>query len=316
MTQFHHIEAFLEMLSAERGAAINTIDAYRRDLSDFSAHITARGKSVVDAVPDDIRHYLGKLAAQGLAASSSARKLSAVRQFFKFLYAEGIRSDNPATIIDRPRLARPLPKTLSIDDVERLLEHARKQIDKAAAPQKLRALRLNCLVEVIYATGLRVSELVGLPVSAATSDERFLFVRGKGGRERLVPLSQPAKRSMAAYLRQLNVRLDGRAGDQPWLFPSRGRSGHLTRQRFGQELKELGLLAGIDPRQLSPHVMRHAFASHLVAHGADLRSVQQMLGHADISTTQIYTHVLDERLKQLVHDHHPLSARAISPAKY
>ncbi len=308
MNDFHHIEAFLEMLSAERGAALNTIDAYRRDLSDFSANISKSGTSFVAATPDDIRHHLGELSDQGLAASSTARKLSAVRQFFKFLYSEGIRSDNPATIIDRPRLNRPLPKTLSVDDVEQLLKHSRIQVEKAAPSHKLRALRLNCLVEITYATGLRVSELVGLPVTAATSDDRFLFVRGKGGRERLVPLSQPAKQAMRAYLCELNVKMAGRASDQTWLFPSRGTSGHLTRQRFGQELKELGALAGIEPRRLSPHVMRHAFASHLVAFGADLRSVQQMLGHADISTTQIYTHVLDERLKKLVHDHHPLSA--------
>ncbi len=308
MNDFSHIEAFLEMLSAERGAAENTIDAYRRDLSDFSASLMKRGKSVVDGDADDIRRYLGALVDQGLAASTSARKLSAVRQFFKFLYAEGVRSDNPATVIDRPRLSRPLPKTLSVEDVKHLLACSRNEIEKTTPSKKLAALRLNCLVEIIYATGLRVSELVSLPVTAATSDDRFLFVRGKGGRERLVPLSELAKQAMHAYLRELNVRLAGRANDQAWLFPSRGASGHLTRQRFGQELKHLALLAGIDPRHLSPHVMRHAFASHLVAFGADLRSVQQMLGHADISTTQIYTHVLDERLKQLVYDHHPLSS--------
>ncbi len=308
MSDFHHIETFLEMLSAERGAAPNTIESYRRDLSDFSASISKSGKSVVEVGADDIRQYLGELVDQGLAASSTARKLSAVRQFFKFLYAEGVRSDNPATVIDRPRLARPLPKTLSVEDVEQLLEHSRQQVTTARPSKKIGALRLNCLVEITYATGLRVSELVSLPITAATSDERFLFVRGKGGRERLVPLSEPAKQAMVAYVRELNVKLAGRASDQPWLFPSRGTSGHLTRQRFGQELKQLGTLAGIEARNLSPHVMRHAFASHLVANGADLRSVQQMLGHADISTTQIYTHVLDERLKQLVHDHHPLSS--------
>ncbi len=308
MNDFSHIEAFLEMLSAERGAAENTIEAYRRDLSDFSNHTTKRGKSVVDVNAEDIRGYLAGLVDQGLAASTTARKLSAVRQFFRFLYAEGVRSDNPATVIDRPRLSRPLPKTLSVEDVEHLLACSRNEIEKAPPSKKLATLRLNCLVEIIYATGLRVSELVSLPVTAATSDDRFLFVRGKGGRERLVPLSDPAKVAMHAYLCELNVRLAGRANDQVWLFPSRGASGHLTRQRFGQELKQLGLLAGIEPRHLSPHVMRHAFASHLVAFGADLRSVQQMLGHADISTTQIYTHVLDERLKQLVYDHHPLSS--------
>lgn len=295
------------MLSAERGAADNTLAAYRRDLEDFSARSQKRAGGLLNVDADDIRRYLADLSDLGLAASTAARKLSAVRQFYRFLYAEGIRVDNPSTVIDSPRQARPLPKTLSVEDVEKLLEQSRLLIQKSPPAKKLNALRLNCLVEIIYATGLRVSELVGLPVSAALSDDRFLFVRGKGGRERLVPLSEPSVEAMTAYLREMNVRLKGRAGDQPWLFPSRGASGHLTRQRFGQELKELGLAAGIEPERLSPHVMRHAFASHLVAFGADLRSVQQMLGHADISTTQIYTHVLDERLKQLVHDHHPLS---------
>ena len=308
MEDFHHIEAFLEMLSAERGAADNTLESYRRDLVDFSTHTKARRATLVEIDAGDIRDYLATLADRGLAASTSARKLSALRQFYKFLYAEGTRTDNPTTVIDSPRQGRPLPKTLSVDDVEKLLDCARAMVEKSRDSKKLNALRLNCLVEIIYATGLRVSELVALPVSAALSDDRFLYVRGKGGRERLVPLSEPAVQSMQAYLAALNVRLKGRADDQPWLFPSRGASGHLTRQRFGQELKELGIAAGIEPQRLSPHVMRHAFASHLVAFGADLRSVQQMLGHADISTTQIYTHVLDERLKQLVQDHHPLSA--------
>lgn len=307
MKDFHHIETFLEMLSAERGAAENTLEAYRRDLEDFAARIDKRSNGLLGVDAEDIRDYLAQLSDLGLAASSAARKLSALRQFYKFLYAEGIRSDNPTTVIDSPRRARPLPKTLSVEDVDILLEQSRLLVEKAQASKKLKALRLNCLVEVIYATGLRVSELVGLPISAALSDDRFLFVRGKGGRERLVPLSEPAVAAMKVYLRDMDIQMKGRANDQPWLFPSRGASGHLTRQRFGQELKELGLSVGIEAGRLSPHVMRHAFASHLVAFGADLRSVQQMLGHADISTTQIYTHVLDERLKQLVHDHHPLS---------
>jgi len=229
MSDFHHIETFLEMLSAERGAALNTIDAYRRDLSDFSASISKSGKSVVEVGADDIRQYLGTLVDQGLAASSTARKLSAVRQFFKFLYAEGVRSDNPATVIDRPRLARPLPKTLSVEDVEQLLEHSKQQVTIARPSKKLGALRLNCLVEITYATGLRVSELVGLPITAATSDERFLFVRGKGGRERLVPLSEPAKQAMVAYVREgvTTKAVNFPEVTLPPLAPGRTRMAHV-----------------------------------------------------------------------------------------
>ncbi|MCG8436261.1 MAG: site-specific tyrosine recombinase XerD [Gammaproteobacteria bacterium] len=295
------------MLSAERGVAQNTLDAYRRDLADFTQFLAKKNLEVGTVETPAIRGYLTALEASGVAGSTAARRLSALRQFYKFLHAEGIRADNPVNIIDRPKLGRPLPRTLSEGDVDRLLDCARARCETKPGPGRLKALRLICLLEIVYATGLRVSELVSLPVSAAAGNDRLLMIRGKGGRERLVPLSEAAKAAMKAYFEALDTALDGAARDQPWLFPSRGRSGHMTRQRFAQELKELAVDAGLDPSALSPHVLRHAFASHLVANGADLRAVQQMLGHADISTTQIYTHILDERLRRLVHDHHPLN---------
>jgi len=289
---------FLEMLAAERGAAENTLESYRRDLGRFAEFLR---KDPADASTEDIRRYLSSLAGHGLAASTSARHLSTLRQFFRFLFSEGLRADNPCTTIESPRQRRPLPKILSEAEVERLLEtvHAR-----AAANPDLRNLRLAALIELLYATGLRVSELVSLPVAAAANDPRYLVVRGKGGRERLVPLGASARRAVEAY-REAGAAEGG--GPAKWLFPSRGDTGHLTRIRLSQLLKELALEAGIDPAKVSPHVLRHAFASHLLAHGADLRAVQQMLGHADISTTEIYTHVLEERLKSLVNRAHPLA---------
>ena len=289
---------FLEMLAAERGAAENTLESYRRDMGRFSAFLR---RDPADASTEDIRRYLSSLASHGMAASTSARHLSTLRQFFRFLFSEGLRADNPCTTIESPRQRRPLPKVLSEVEVERLLEtvHAR-----AAATPDLRNLRLAALIELLYATGLRVSELVSLPVAAAANDPRYLVVRGKGGRERLVPLGASARRAMEAY-REAKAAAGGPQGK--WLFPSRGDTGHLTRIRLSQLLKELALEAGIDPAKISPHVLRHAFASHLLAHGADLRAVQQMLGHADISTTEIYTHVLEERLKSLVNRAHPLA---------
>lgn len=296
-----HRETFLEMLSAERGAALNTLDAYRRDLNDFSGHLSARGRSVETAAADDIRTYMTGLSKAGMAASTAARKLSAIRQLFRFLYAEGIRADDPSGAIESPRKNRYLPSILGEKQVERLLDAARGPPGNNAP----KALRLVALMEVLYATGLRVTELVSLPLAAALGDPRFLTVRGKGGRERLVPLSQPSRDALIAYL-QVRTRLPG-AERSRWLFPSRGRLGHLTRHRFAQILKELAVEAGIDRAAVSPHVLRHAFASHLLAHGADLRAVQEMLGHADISTTQIYTHVLEQRKQDLVRDHHPLA---------
>ncbi len=305
-----HLEAFLEMLSAERGAARNTLDAYERDLKDFSAFLTARGKPATGATTKDIRDYLEGLSDQGLSASTAARRLSAIRQFHGFLFTENIRSDDPCGSIEGPRRARPLPKTLTVEEVDALLSAAQRAEDGRTQEEAVLAYkraRLVCLMEVLYATGLRVSELVGLPLSAVRGDERFLAVSGKGGRERLVPLSETARASIDAYLPLRSMRLGGQVS--PWLFPSRGRQGHLTRHRFAQLLKDLAVAAGLDPTRVSPHTLRHAFASHLLANGADLRAVQQMLGHADISTTQIYTHVLDERLKELVQTHHPLAKK-------
>ncbi len=294
------------MLAAERGAGANTLSAYRNDLDDLSAHLRAAGVAIIDADTDDLRGFLKSLDARGFKASSLARRLSAVRQLYRFLYAEGKRTDDPAAVLEGPKRARTLPKVLSIADVDGLMTQARINADNAEQPvaQRLRSARLLCLLEVVYATGLRVSELVALPASAARRDQRMLVVRGKGEKERLVPLNQAAKRAMTEYLA---LRAAAKAEASKWLFPSFGEQGHLTRQHFARELKALGLVCGIEPSRLSPHVLRHAFASHLLHNGADLRVVQTLLGHADISTTQIYTHVLEERLKSLVRDLHPLA---------
>lgn len=300
------VELFLDMQAAERGAGANTLSAYRNDLDDLSAHLRAGGGSIVDADTDDLRGFLASLAERGFKASSLARRLSAVRQLYRFLYAEGKRTDDPAAVLEGPKRARTLPKVLSIAEVDALMVQARRDVDDGKQPpaQRLRSARLLCLLEVVYATGLRVSELVALPASAARRDQHMLVVRGKGGKERLVPLNQAAKRAMTEYLA---LRAEAKHDAQSkWLFPSFGEQGHLTRQHFARELKALGTACGIAPARLSPHVLRHAFASHLLHNGADLRVVQTLLGHADISTTQIYTHVLEERLKSLVRDLHPL----------
>jgi integrase/recombinase XerD len=307
------IDLYLDMLAAERGAAANTLEAYRRDLEDFAGHLGEQGGAIATAVNDDIRGYLGALSARGFSASSVARRLSAIRQLYRFLYAEGNRKDDPAAAIEGPKRGRPLPKVLSISHVDQLLGAAREGITDSERPitLRLRAARLTCLLEVLYATGLRVSELVTLPASAARRDERMLIVRGKGNKERLVPLNESAKQAMRDYLalreEAAKETKQGSVKASKWLFPSFGESGHLTRQHFARDLKALASAAGLKPRQVSPHVLRHAFASHLLQNGADLRSVQTLLGHADISTTQIYTHVLEERLKSLVRDLHPLS---------
>ena len=301
------IDLFLDMLAAERGAGENTLAAYRNDLEDLSAHLRASRSTIANATTDSLRKFLASLAERGFKSSSLARRLSAVRQLYRFLYAEGKRGDDPAAVLEGPKRARSLPKVLSIADVDKLLKTARANSDNAEQPlsQRLRAARLLCLLEVVYATGLRVSELVALPAAAARRDQRMLVVRGKGGKERLVPLNKQAKSAMAEYL-ELCCKAE-RGKESKWLFPSFGEQGHLTRQHFARELKTLGAACAIHSSHLSPHVLRHAFASHLLHNGADLRVVQTLLGHADISTTQIYTHVLEERLKTLVRDLHPLA---------
>ena len=301
------VALFLDMLAAERGAGPNTLAAYGRDLADFAAHLADDGGLIATADTDDVRDYLGALTRSGMSPATVARRLSAIRQLYRFLYAEGRRKDDPAAVLEGPKRGRALPKTLTLAEVDRLLRVA-GETDPAAAPAvRLRAARLSCLVELLYATGLRVSELVGLPVSAARRDTRVIVVRGKGGKERLVPLNDAAKQAMTAYLALLPSSGDTSRGGSKWLFPSFGDSGHLTRQHFARELKALAATAGLRAAQVSPHVLRHAFASHLLHNGADLRVVQTLLGHADISTTQIYTHVLEERLKSLVRDLHPLT---------
>ncbi len=300
------VESYLEMLSVEQGAAENTIESYRRDLERFAGYCSAKNRRPEDSETDLIRAYLQNLSSRGMASSTMARQLSALRQFFRFLYDEGVRGDNPVAVIDSPKTGRSLPKYLGEEEVEALML-ATGQFSGEEG------VRLTALLEILYASGLRVSELVSLPLSAVSGDGRMLVVRGKGGKERMVPLSEPAMDALDAYR---NVReyfltkgkgVSQSSGAHNYLFPSRGKEGHLTRARFGQLIKDVAVMAGIEPKRVSPHVLRHSFASHMLAHGADLRSLQQMLGHSDISTTQIYTHVLDERLKALVEGAHPLA---------
>ncbi len=293
-----HVEAFLEMLAAERGAAPLTLAAYRRDLGDLAHFLGDVAPEA--AATEDLRRYLGSLRRAGMMPRTTARRLSALRQFYRFLVLDNRRGDDPTQSLDAPRLGRPLPKLISEGEVRQLLDAARA----SPGPE---GLRLSCLIELLYGTGLRVSELVSLPLAATRKDPRVLLVRGKGGKERLVPLGEPARAALGAYLAIRSVFAAGRPSR--WLFPSRSAEGHLTRRRCGQLLKEVAIAAGLDPARLSPHVLRHAFASHLLDHGADLRSVQEMLGHADIVTTQIYTHVLGERLHRLVNEHHPLARK-------
>ena len=289
------------MMVAERGASQNTYEAYHRDLTRYLEFLGTDGQDGETASPDTVRGFLADLAADGLAARTQARKLSAIRQFHGFLVLEGHRTDDPTSTVDAPRLGRPLPKVLQFDEVGALL----------AATSEIvgwRGARMRALLEILYATGLRVSELVGLPSATVARDARLLIVRGKGGKERMVPLTEAAIEAITGYLGNRGVFLSGRP-DSPFLFPSRSAEGYLTRRRLGQLLKELAGECGIDPAKVSPHVLRHAFATHLLDHGADLRSVQQMLGHADISTTQIYTHVLGKRLRSVVEKHHPLARK-------
>ncbi|NQU62387.1 MAG: site-specific tyrosine recombinase XerD [Rhodospirillales bacterium] len=308
------VESYLEKLAAE-GAAANTIDSYRRDLFKFSAFVRARRRAPEDASQTMVRQYLKSLSEAGMAPGTSARHLSTLRQFFRFLYAERVRADDPTAALDSPRQGKRIPKYLSEAEVEDLLTAARAW----TGPE---GLRLVALLETLYATGMRVSELVGLPVSALSRDRQFLVVLGKGAKERMVPLSEPARDALEEYLAVRDKFIPQKGGGRTprgsgrgsgggsggkWLFPSRGSGGHLTRARLAQLLKQVAVEAAIQPSRVSPHVLRHSFASHLLANGADLRSLQQMLGHADIATTQIYTHVLDDRLKALVQDAHPLA---------
>ncbi|WP_430911325.1 site-specific tyrosine recombinase [Methylobacterium sp. sgz302541] len=295
------VAAYLDMLAAERGAAANTLAAYRRDLDDYLGFLDAGSIALDEVEAGTLRDYLAGLAARGLKTASAARRLSCIRGFHRFRYAEGLAGTDPSAPVSGPRRGRGLPKVLSVAEVDRLLAVARERVGLAGAEggEARRAARMLCLLELLYATGLRVSELVALPRAAAATRERYLVVRGKGGRERIVPLTDVARTAMRAHV-------EGLAAGGPWLFPSDGESGHLTRQAFARDLKAAATAAGIRADRVSPHVLRHAFASHLLQNGADLRVVQELLGHADIATTQIYTHVLDERIKSMVRDLHPM----------
>lgn len=303
------IDRFLEMILTERAASINTIESYRSDLEQFIASVPRISHDIlINATKDDLRKYLAILEKSNFAASTASRKLSCLRQFYKFLFAEGIKADNPSVDLESPRIGRSLPKLLTEDQVTRLLGVAQED---AKCSNRLEDIRLWALLELLYATGLRVSELVSLPMAVFRSGEPYIYVRGKGDKERLVPLSERALVAVSSYIDVMTSAKDSKgklkfSRGNKWLFPSRGKHGHLTRHRFAQLLKTLGAKVGLSPASLSPHVVRHAFATHLLANGADLRAVQKLLGHSDISTTQIYTHVLEERLKSLVQSKHPL----------
>lgn len=302
------VELFLEMIAVERGAALNTVGAYRRDLDDYGGFLAGSGSDALRASGADVRAYLVSLTGRLEKPATMARRLSSVRQFHRFLCAERYREDDPSRTVDAPRRGRSLPKVLSVADVDRLLAtgHAIAKETRANASGQLHASRTVCLLEILYASGLRVSELVSLPAALSQSREPLFSVRGKGGRERLAPLSEAARTSISIYRTLLLERHPGLAAS-PWLFPADSEAGHLPRQVFARDLKVLAAAAGLDSARVSPHVLRHAFASHLLQNGADLRVVQELLGHADISTTQIYTHVLGERVKSMVRDLHPLS---------
>jgi integrase/recombinase XerD len=294
------VAAFLSSMAAERGAAKNTLDAYRRDLSDYEAALKKYALSPATAERNDVEGYMAGLAAQGFAATTRARRLSAIKQLHAFLYAEGWRDNDPAAPVRGPGRPRRLPKTLSTNDVSRLIEAAHKGEGLATA-------RRACLIEVLYATGLRVTELVSLPVAQVRRDPQMIRVKGKGEKERLAPLSDRARAAISAYL---PLRDGTKDKDSAFLFPSRGKLGHLTRERFYQMIRELAVRAGLDPSGISPHAMRHAFATHMLANGADLRVIQTLLGHADIATTEIYTHVMEDSLRELVLEKHPLAVAA------
>jgi integrase/recombinase XerD len=302
----HLVEAFLEMVAVERAGAANTLAAYRADLDDFAGFLGGRGGGLAEATTEDLRAYLDDLAARGFAATSVARRLSALRQFFRFLYGEGVRRDDPTGPVSAPKRRRPLPDVLDQDDLARLIAIAESEAAAAVEDpaEHLRRLRLHALLETAYGTGLRVSELVGLPAAAIRPGVPLVRVKGKGGKERIVPLTRPSVAAIERYRAALKAA--GLAGDGRWLFPAGSASGHTSRQGFGRDLKVLAGKAGIAADRVRPHVLRHAFASHILENGADLRVVQELLGHADISTTQIYTHIVQERLRRIMSAHHPL----------
>ena len=295
-------EAFLEMMAVERSAARNTITAYSKDLEDASGFLASRGRSLVDASLEDVEAYFGDLAARELSPATAARRRAAVRQFYRFVLGEGWRADDPSRRVDAPRKGRPLPKVLSRGEVDRL-------IAAAGARDGAQGLRVACMVELLYASGLRISELLALTLAALARDPAYLIVKGKGGKERLAPLNARAREAVKAYLPVRASFLPKGQKESPWLFPSRGKGGRLTARRFSQLLEEAAVAAGIDPAKVSPHVLRHAFATHLLEGGADLRVVQTLLGHSDIATTQIYTHVAGDRLREVVQTKHPLARK-------
>ncbi|WP_226553470.1 site-specific tyrosine recombinase XerD [Celeribacter naphthalenivorans] len=307
MSDHGWISRFAEAQLAELGAAENTRLSYGRDLLGFSEWLARRGKDFAAAERAEIEAYLVACEAEGLAQSTRARRLSSIKQLYRFAFEEGWREDNPAIQIKGPGRAKRLPKTLSEEEVSRLLE-AVQEVGRTEADRQ----RNICLMELLYATGMRVSELVSLPVSATRGDPRMLLILGKGGKERMVPLSDPARAALKRWLETRDAAEDlakREKGEKPsaYLFPSRGKTGHFTRIRFYQLIKDIAVRAGVSPSKVTPHTLRHAFATHLLAHGADLRAIQTLLGHADLSTTEIYTHVLDERLRELVLTHHPLA---------
>ena len=296
------IDAFLEMMSVERAAARNTLTAYAKDLDDAQGFLAGRGRDLADAAAEDVEAYFARLGERGLSPATAARRRSSVRGFYRFALGEGWRKDDPSRRVDAPKKGRPLPKVLSREEVDRI-------IAAAAARDGAAGLRLACMIELLYASGLRISELLALPAATVARDPAFLMIRGKGGKDRLAPLNDAARTAVQAYLPIRKSFFPKGAADSPWLFPSRGEGGRLTRRRFSQLLGEAALAAGVDPAKVSPHVLRHAFATHLLEGGADLRVVQKLLGHADIATTQIYTHVAGDRLRAVVEQSHPLAKK-------
>lgn len=296
------IEAFLEMMAGERASARNTLTAYGKDLADAQAFLKGRGADLSNARPEQIEAYFAALSDRGMSPATAARRRSAVRQFYRFVLGEGWRIDDPSRRVDAPKKGRPLPKVLSRAEVDAII---------AAAGERdgAQGLRLACMVELAYASGLRISELTALPLSVLARDPAYLIVKGKGGKERLAPLNDAARAAVKAYLEVRKGFLPKGDAANPWLFPSRSKAGRLTPRRFAQLLDEAAADAGIDPARVSPHVLRHAFATHLLEGGADLRVVQKLLGHADIATTQIYTHVAGERLREVVASKHPLAKK-------